>query len=186
MQRISRRDFLKQTGNIAGSAWVGAQLPLLLALGQTACNARDEGGSLGHFTGREAKELAAIAERIIPETETPGATTTGVIYFIDVALDGFMAGAEEFLRRELAAFLQNNDGKFSSLPRSQQVAALRKIEQGQFFQTMRFLTVCGMFCMPARGGNRDHAGWALLQFDYQHAWQAPFGYYDGREGNENA
>jgi hypothetical protein len=35
-----------------------------------------------------------------------------------------------------------------------------------------------MFAMPAWGGNRDGAGWALLGFDSRHVWQPPFGYYD--------
>ncbi len=52
---------------------------------------------------------------------------------------------------------------------------------------MIFLTHCGMFAMPSRGGNRDRSGWALLGFDNQHAWQPPFGYYDAlADAGENS
>ena len=41
------------------------------------------------FTPEEAAEVEAIAARIIPTDETPGAREAGVIYFIDRALVTF-------------------------------------------------------------------------------------------------
>jgi hypothetical protein len=35
-----------------------------------------------------------------------------------------------------------------------------------------------MFSLPGYGGNRDYVGYDLIQFDNQHVWQPPFGYYD--------
>ncbi|NNM32179.1 MAG: hypothetical protein HKO53_03895, partial [Gemmatimonadetes bacterium] len=54
-----------------------------------------------------------------------------------------------------------------------------------FFGTVRYLTICGTFCHPDLGGNRDRAGWNLLGIDVQNAYQPPFGYYDrGHHGDE--
>ena len=185
MGSVSRRAFLKGFGGVAGSSWMTARLPMLMALGQAACTAKEAGAAFKNLSTQEANELAAIAAQIIPATETPGAREAGVIYFIDAALGGFMAGAVGFLRAGLKDLLAANEGSFASLSSDEQISALKKIEMDPFFGTVRFLTVTGMFCMPSRGGNREHMGWDLLGFDYRHAWQAPFGYYDEREGNAN-
>jgi hypothetical protein len=52
------------------------------------------------------------------------------------------------------------------------------VDHTPFFDSMRFLTVLGMFSTPAYGGNRNGAGWKLLGFEDQHIFQPPFGYYD--------
>ena len=51
-------------------------------------------------------------------------------------------------------------------------------KNGGFFQTMRYLTLAGMFSHPNHGGNRDKLGWQLLGFEDRHSWQPPFGHYD--------
>lgn len=183
---VSRRDFLKGVGGYGGSAWLATRMPLLLATGQAACTAKEQDASFRNLSAAEARELVAIAEVILPATDTPGATDTGVIYFIDEALGGFMAGAREFLLQGLADLQAAHGGSFAALEPAAQTATLKAIEQEPFFQLVRMLTVSGMFCMPGRGGNRDHQGWRLLNFEHQHAWQPPFGHYDAEEGNENA
>ena len=47
-----------------------------------------------------------------------------------------------------------------------------------FFRSLRLLTVLCLFASPDYGGNRDGAGWKLLGFVDQHAFEPPFGYYD--------
>lgn len=185
IKSLSRREFLKGSGGLAGSFWTATHMPVLLALGQTACTSRENAAGFNNLADGEARELAAISAQIIPTTDTPGAQEAGVIYFIDEALGGFMAGAADFIRSDLKELLADNGGEFSSLTSQQQLEALTRIEQDRFFGVMRFLTVTGMFCMPIRGGNRNHVGWQLLGFDHQHAWQPPFGYYDAKEGNAN-
>lgn len=189
MQSVSRRQFLQGSGGLVGSSWLAAKMPLLLALGhgagQAACVAKESGAAFKNISAEEATELSAIAAQIIPTTDTPGAAEAGVIYFIDEALSGFMAGAAGSIRDGLKQMLEDNGGEFSSLPSEEQIDVLTRIEQGRFFGTMRFLTVMGMFCMPTRGGNRDQAGWDMIGFSHQHAWQPPFGFYDEREGNAN-
>ena len=40
------------------------------------------------FTAAEAADIRAIAARIVPTTDTPGATEAGVVYFIDSGARG--------------------------------------------------------------------------------------------------
>jgi hypothetical protein len=67
---------------------------------------------------------------------------------------------------------------FAELSSAQQIAFLKSIDHTPFFDSMRFLTVLGMFAMPGYGGNRDGVGWKLLGFEDQHVFQPPFGHYD--------
>jgi len=68
--------------------------------------------------------------------------------------------------------------RFAALPPDAQTTLLKSEEASPFFQTVRFMTIAGMFAMPAYGGNRNHAGWKMLGFQHQHAWLPPFGHYD--------
>jgi gluconate 2-dehydrogenase gamma chain len=146
-----------------------------------------------NMTPEQALTFAAVADQIIPPDDMPGASDAGVVYFIDNVLGGFMAGESGMLMQGLAdldaaaiAASPDNAG-FAALGFVQQTELLRLIETTPFFNTMIFLTHCGMFAMPSRGGNRDRSGWALLGFDNQHAWQPPFGYYDAlADAGENS
>ncbi len=131
----------------------------------------------------EAAEFAAIASRILPSDETPGATEGGVIYFIDTVLGSSRSELLAPLREGLASLQAVADAsygsaRFSALSPDQQDALLHTVEKSDFFATVRFLTLAGMFALPEYGGNRDHIGWDLLGFDHRHVWQPPFGYYD--------
>ncbi len=55
---------------------------------------------------------------------------------------------------------------------------IRDIEKTPFFEAARFDTIVGTFALPTWGGNRDYAGWHMLGFEHQPAFQPPFGYYD--------
>jgi len=85
-------------------------------------------------------------------------------------------GLEELDDASIAAFPDSTG--FASLQFEQQTSLLTAIESTPFFDTMIFLTHCGMFAMPSWGGNRDEAGWVMLGFDKRHVWHSPFGYYD--------
>ncbi len=175
----SRREFLRTSGAMLGGSWVSINTPLLLAVAQVACSRRDAGGEWVNLTATEAAGLAAIAEQIIPaDASGPGAGDAGVIYFIDTALGGFMAGALPLLREGLDSLDARAGGSFAELAFDRQTGLLGTVEATPFFQTMLTLTRFGMFAMPTYGGNRDHAGWRLLGFDHRHAWQPPFGHYD--------
>ena len=182
-----RRSFLVESGRLAGAGWLALNLPLLLAAGQAAAEQAANGGAWANISAEEAAALAALADQIIPPDATPGAAEIGVVRFIDQALGGFMSGESAVLREGLADLdrralaVAAERGGFAGLSFDQQTAVLRDIENEPFFGLMIFLTQCGMFALPAWGGNRDQLGWALLGFDSRHAWQPPFGYYDTGE-----
>ena len=61
----------------------------MVAAAQHAHQAAASKQSFEVFTPDQAKEVEAIAARIIPTDELPGATEAGVVYFIDRALKTF-------------------------------------------------------------------------------------------------
>ncbi len=188
----SRRGFLKSGGSAMGASWLALNTPLILLACQTAQANSVAKASYVNISAEDALELGAIVDQIIPADETPGATDTGVVYFIDAALGGFMGDTSETLKRGLedlsgkAKLNGNQDGRFSELSFDQQTSVLKEVEDSQFFGTLHFLTMMGMFCLPKYAGNKDNIGWDLLGFDHQHVWQAPFGYYDAAVHDLNA
>ena len=99
---FTRRTFLARSGGMAGAAWLAAVWPAALATAGAARAAR--GTPFKVLSAAEAAEVEAIAAAIIPSGETPGAREAGVVYFVDEALAGFMAGASDGLKAGLAAF----------------------------------------------------------------------------------
>ena len=107
---LSRRHFLHSGGTLSGAALIRLQSPALISLTASACTAKRDLETFRVLREREAADFSAIAARLIPTTNTPGATEAGVIYFIDHALaeamnaqlDGARSGLATF-NRELAA-----------------------------------------------------------------------------------
>ncbi len=116
----------------------------------------------GALTMDEARTVGAVAERIIPRTETPGATDAGVAAFIGAMLaEWYPAGDTERFRAGLAHFdttstrqlgrafadapadrqaelVQALDAEVSALRRSHPTAA-----DAHWFGMLKFLTVWG-------------------------------------------
>lgn len=186
----SRRDFLKSSGAALGSAWLAAHWTEVIASGTAAAKSRDGEKSFAVLDPTDAADLAAMAERIIPSTDTPGAREAGVVWFMDEALGGFMAdgraavlsGLADLNRRVAANGIEK---RFANLDAEVQDRLLTEIEAQPFFETVHFLTLAGLFAMPAHGGNRNYTGWDLIGFEHAHGWQPPFGYYDGRIDTDN-
>lgn len=178
---------MASSGAVAAAAFARVGIAGLLATGQAACTARDEGAAFKTLSEAEARELEAIAARILPTTDTPGAREAGVIHFIDQSLGSFMQGSLETARAGLAEFQATVPAEypgartFSDLDPQDQDAWLRARENSGFFEFMRFMTLAGFFAMSSYGGNRDHVGWKLIGLDgAPHAWQPPFGWYDAQ------
>jgi gluconate 2-dehydrogenase gamma chain len=180
----SRRSFLKSGGTVFGASWVAINMPLILSAGELAEVNQQAGAAYENLSPGEAVELGAWVNQIIPPDETPGAAEIGVVYFIDAALGGFMSNAAPTLRQGLEEFQQKiklsfpQINRFSELSFAQQTEMLKSVEDTPLFGMLHFMTLCGMFCLPSYGGNREDAGWNLIGFDHRHAWQPPFGYYD--------
>jgi gluconate 2-dehydrogenase gamma chain len=192
-ERVSRRTFMAASGALAGTSAVRASATGILAVAAAACTARDQGAPFEILSDAEARELEAIAARILPTTDTPGAHEAGVIWFIDRSFGSIFEGRLGFARDGLAAFQAGIPGQypgarvFSDLESPDQDRYLATQENTGFFQLLRVMSLAGFFGMTSYGGNRDHIGWKLLGLDHrQHGWQPPFGYYDAgydREGD---
>ena len=182
-KKFSRRAFLQSTGDAARGSCIALTLPMILTACDRANQARFSNADFQSLTEEEALEFDAIASRIIPTDETPGAREAGAIYFIDNVLS---EGREEqlaILRVGLAELQSTvaqryNENFFHLLEEEQQDQLLTNIEDTEFFNTIRYLTIAGMFSMPDYGGNRDNVGYELLGFEDRHVWQPPFGFYD--------
>jgi gluconate 2-dehydrogenase gamma chain len=187
---LTRRLFLKSTGALAGAQYLRILAPGVAAISQAACSARDANAAYTVLGTHEARDLAAIAARIIPTTDTPGATEAGVIHFIDKAFAAEMHEQLEFARSSLAEFneaLGNEygDTRLDQLDDDTQDAFLSTQEHTPFFRMMWTMTIFGFFAMPKHGGNRDKIGWDLIGFEGDHGpWQYPFGYYDAEVHGE--
>ncbi len=137
-----------------------------------------------------AREIEALAAQIIPSTGGPGALEAGVIYFIDRALSTFASDERETYRTGMAEFQQKRQELFpdstsiASLAGEQQMTLIRALEASNFFDLLRTHTVLGFLGNPSYGGNRGETGWRQIGFEYERAYQLPFGYYDAQMHGE--
>jgi gluconate 2-dehydrogenase gamma chain len=183
---LSRRGFMQGSGALAGSSLLRLSVPGALAAAQAACSARDEGATFTTLTAAEAVELEAIAARILPTTNTPGARDAGVIYFMDNVLGDKFADLLPGVRSMLAEFQEGigerfeGASKFSALSEADQDIWIGANETTQFFSLARTLTLWGFFAMSSYGGNKNNMAWDLIGFDGHGAAQPPFGYYDAQ------
>jgi hypothetical protein len=158
--RIDRREAFRRAALLAG---VALSPSWLTAIDQAARPAAQ--GS--RLTPAQAAIAGAVADRIIPRTDTPGAADVGVPAFIDLLYGEFMTPAE---RKMLSDGLNDVDaaakaahgGPFSTLTADRQDALLRTIaraEEGKdqgFFRLIRSATVLGYFTSEQVGRNVLH------------------------------
>jgi gluconate 2-dehydrogenase gamma chain len=130
--------------------------------------------------------LEAVAARIFPTTDTPGAKEAGAVTYIDRALaEAYRTLLPRYQRglRGLDRYCRSTLGKsFVDLSESQQDTILSDLEAGkvlevrdgaEFFELLRSHVMEGIFGEPSYGGNRDLVGWRLVGFPGQR-----FGYPD--------
>ncbi|MGQ0764272.1 MAG: gluconate 2-dehydrogenase subunit 3 family protein [Gemmatimonadota bacterium] len=193
---ISRRDFV--LSSTTATAWIA----LAAACREGQETASDQPGhapspevppppaTLAHFTPAQAREVEAIAARIIPADDTPGAREAGVVWFIDRALTTFGSNDKKLFADGLVDLgrrvgrAHRGVSSFASLSADQQDALLRQIDRTPFFGAVRFGTIAGMFAHPRHGGNRDYAGWKLLEREPVFEYSPPFGWYDRPENQQ--
>lgn len=182
----SRRSFLLSGGGLLTSMWVAAHWPAIAAAAQHAEHmpAVPDPAGFQFFSVADAADVEAISGQIVPSGVTPGAREAHAVYFIDRALSTFFAAWAPDFRSGLTGF---QSGFRASNPASEsfaktgpaaQIAHLKTVELTPFFDTVRTLTLLGMFSSPKYGGNFGGAGWAMMGFKDQHAFTPPFGYYD--------
>jgi len=198
---LNRRLFLARGVSGLTAVWASAQWPALLAAANHAHRAAASATppKFEFFHAEEATEVDAIAARIIPTDETPGAREAGVIYFIDRALTTFAKDSQKTYREglpELQARVSElfpGIAKFSAATPEQQDEVLHSLEEStgkasrpfparpaaqNLFETLRVHTIQGFLIDPDYGGNHDGAGWKVIGREREHVFQPPFGYYD--------
>ncbi len=153
MQKINRREALKQTALILGYAVSASSIAAVM----NGCTpTQTDNWTPKILNPAQADMVAEIAECILPKTDTPGAKEVGVQTFIDQVLDGYMAPeeVEAFLAGLDALTLRsiNHHGKtFVELDPAQQNALLTEIAgeaegtRDSFWAKMRELTMTGYF-----------------------------------------
>lgn len=182
---VSRRRFLGSSSALAGTALLRIGAPALIAITEAACSAKQETSQFVTLSSADAADIAAIAARIMPTTDTPGANEAGVVYFFDRALGAEQQGLYEPIQTGLVDLNSKvsqqypEKSRFSELDDDTQDLILKTIDDSVFFNDVWMLTMIGFFAMSKYNGNSDNIGWNLIDFKGDHgAWEYPFGYYD--------
>lgn len=183
---VSRRQFLQSAGALGGASYLRVLAPAAAAIAQAACSARDDAAPFTVLGDAEARDFAAIAARILPTTDTPGANEAGVIYFMDRAFAEEMSGQLEFAREQLSGLnIEIPEGRFADLDEAAQDELLHEQQSSPLFNMLWAMTMFGFFAMPKYGGNKNKVGWELVGFEGDHGpWTYPFGYYDAQVHGE--
>ena len=151
---IDRREAIRRAAILAGVAFAPSWL---------ACAERLPAASPPKYLSPAQLALtAAIAERIIPKTDTPGAADVGVPAFIDALYGEFMTPDEQAmfksgLEETDAASMSAHASTFVQLSGDRQdqvlktLAAAAQDKQESFFKQMRTATVLGYFTSETVG-----------------------------------
>lgn len=168
---LSRRRLL-QTGAAGAGALVLQRAMALDALAQPALD------GYAYFTSSDARTMAAIANRLWPQTDTPGAEELGAVIFVDRALlrdEDLQVDFHDGLEMLNAAAQQQHGRSFANLSAEQQDQLLTSMQEGELagdetgqgpylFDLMHKLTMEGLFADPVYGGNRDFGGWRQVGY----------------------
>lgn len=142
---MNRRELLRAAiGSGTGLALIGLH---------RACLA---GANLDAAPGQELLDdelrrvLAAIAECIIPETDTPGAIAAGVPQFAELILTDWYTPEERQPvldgMRALDDACVNDYGRgFAACTAAEQVSELTRVQDGEMFKVLKSLVVNGYF-----------------------------------------
>src|SRR5712692_826334 len=198
---LSRRRFLAHGITGLSSAWIAAHWPAVLAAADHAHRAAQSATlpKFEFFSPEQATEIDAIAARIIPTDDMPGAREAGVVYFIDRALTTFASDDQKTYREGLPALQERAKEIFPDIPKfsaatpEQQDAILHSFDEPaeargrafrprasakDFFETLRVHTVVAFLLDPDSGGDANGIGWKVIGREREHMFQPPFGYYD--------
>ena len=181
---LTRREFVAALGSI-GALWlVGNDQERRAAIDHAHQQGAAAQPKLVLFTKEQADDVDAIASRIVPTDDTPGAHEAGVVFFIDKSLTTWAKDQQPMFLEGLKKLSSDVGAKFpgqtsfSALTPAQQDEVLKSIEQTPFFGMMRFATLAGMFSLPSHGGNKDFVGWKLVGQVEAMEFKSPFSCYD--------
>ena len=183
----SRRSFLMSGGMALSSTWLASHWPAIVAAAEHSHqNAVSAPETFSFLRPDEVADVDALAAQIVPSGKTPGAREAHATHFIDHALATFFSWRAESFRTGLRQFQSDfvsqhsGGGTFAQASWDAQTAYLHTVDTTEFFQTVRLLTLVGMFSSPQYGGNFGKIGWQAIGFVDEHVFSPPFGYYDAR------
>jgi hypothetical protein len=171
---IPRRRFIRDSAAIAGV--VGG---LAVGVGPAAAqntdgiSSADPVRNVQTLSEAELTTLRAVVDRIFPADEYgPSATACGVDVYIQNSLAGWLGATLPLYNAGLAALdAAAGSGGFAGLAEADQDALVTELEAGQladapegFWGMLLEHARQGMFCDPKYGGNKDFAGWDLINF----------------------
>ena len=155
MERRELIQWLVATAGLHGLASLGPAE--LLALGRDVHRRVTPHATRRTLTAHAEQTVAIAAERIIPATETPGATDAGVSAFIEKMLTDWHTPAE---RERFLAGLQDLDARcrarasrdFVACSEADQVAVLTALDGAheEWFDRLKYFTVYG-YCTSEVG-----------------------------------
>lgn len=186
----TRRSFLRLSGSAGLGAWLTLNLAGCREAAESASEAARTGAPPRVLTEAERRALEAFADGVIPpEGDAPGAAGMGAVLFMDHYLADRpeqLAGARAALEAVEARAREAHGAAtgLADLDAGRREALMAELTEGapEHFFPLWTLVLYGAFAHPARGGNVDRSGWALLDFDDRHAWSPPFGFYDAQVG----
>lgn len=170
---MDRRELLHRASMLLGGALSSSAVAGVLA---GCVSAPQSAGDRQTFlTAEEMRTVTAMADQIIPRTDTPGALDVGVPAFIDRMLAGYYRDKERAaLRAGLGAVSTDSaelaGRSFADLTSEQQVTLMKQYDQEQydytrrnagaentaphFFRLIKELTIVG-FCTSEAGATKQ-------------------------------
>ena len=147
---------------------------LAAGIAGTTAACRSSHNSWRFFRPEEARTAEAICAQIIPEDQDAGATTAGVVHFLDKQLSGFYKPLQKTYRAGLAAIdrrsIELTGNKFAELAAGSPLDLLKRIEKDPdlkpFFSLLIEHSMQGFYGDPRHGGNRDRVSWKMLGVPY--------------------
>src|SRR5882672_1669465 len=153
-QLLDRRQFLKTTGLLTGLVAAGSPLALIAPSRAWAVD-------LTALTSSEAATLMAVARTIAPHDKLDDAAYALVISVLDSD-----ATKDEKFRKLIKAGVADLGSDFAKKEESARVAALKKIESSEFFQTMRLKTLQVLYATPMAYAYFGYEGEAFSKGGY--------------------
>jgi gluconate 2-dehydrogenase gamma chain len=174
-RKEGRREFVHEVGWFGVGGYLAFAAGCKSKTGSPSVPAPPEPGKLRFFTPLEFQTAAAVAERILPRDQDPGAIDLGVPDYLDRTLaaedlsqwrDPVREGLERLnkqVKADEGSFFVELDAK------KQDKKLLLWQRQGtpadkKFFEIMMWLTFEGAFGDPTYGGNKDGKGFVMIGF----------------------
>ena len=155
-QLFDRRQFLKTTGLLTGWVAAGSSLALI-----APAPARAWAIDLATLTSAEGATLMAAARTIAPHDKLEDAAYALVVRAIDAE-----AAKDEKIRKVVRAGIAALRNDFVKRDESARVAALKKIESSEFFQTVRLKTLQVLYATPMAYAYFGYEGEAFSRGGY--------------------